>query len=159
MVSKDRFARFSIAIEHMAKTLKRYKNERLAAFGLHSMHLMFMVQLSQRAEGMTGTELAATCLVDRAFISRVTNELSEAGYVEFKEKRASRYRNKLVLTETGRKVMEEVSNWIDKTVAQVTSGISGEQLETFYTVLSAIDRNLSDMDLAPKDLSLEERAE
>ncbi len=138
----ERYVRFCMAVEHMAKTLQKYKNEKLAAFGLRSMHLMFMFQLNQAQEGLTGTELAANCSVDKAFISRVTGELSGLGYVEYRNKTGTKYKNKLVLTEKGRGVMGEVNEIIDSTIAAVTKEITPEQFGTFYMVLDMVNRNL-----------------
>lgn len=145
LLNGERYTRFSIAIEHMAKTLQKYKNEKLAVFGLRSMHLMFMFQLNQAGKGLTGSELAAICSVDKAFISRVTGELCGAGYVEYKDKNGSRYKNKLVLTDAGRQIMAQVNAMIDDTISAVTRGITDEQFRTFYTVLETIDRNLENL--------------
>ena len=138
----ERYVKFCMAVEHMEKALQKYKNEKLAAFGLRSMHLMFLFQLSRAKEGLTGTELATNCSVDKAFISRVTTEMSNLAYVEYLDKTGSRYKNKLVLTEKGRKVMEQISTLIDETIADVTAGISAEQFGTFYDVLDTVNRNL-----------------
>ena len=138
----ERYVRFCMAVEHMAKTLQKYKNEKLAAFGLRSMHLMFMFQLNQAAEGLTGSELAATCSVDKAFISRVTGELSNLGYIEYRDKMGTRYKNKLILTEKGREVMAEVSGIIDETIAAVSSQITSEEFDVFYKVLGTVNQNL-----------------
>ena len=145
----ERYVRFCMAVEHMAKTLQKYKNEKLAVFGLRSMHLMFLFQLSQAEDGLTGSELAASCSVDKAFISRVTGELSELGYVEYRNKTGSRYKNKLVLTEKGRQVMDRISTIIDDTILAVTGEITAEQLSTFYMVLGTIDRNLENLPDTP----------
>ncbi len=140
----ERYVRFCMAVEHMAKTLQKYKNEKLAEFGLRSMHLMFLFQLNQSEEGLTGTELAATCSVDKAFISRVTNELTALGYVEYRNKVGTRYKNRLILTEQGKNVMEKVSEIIDEAVSVVTKEISAEQFDTFYAVLSTVNRRLEE---------------
>lgn len=153
LLNGERYVRFCIAVEHMAKTLQRYKNEKLAAFGLRSMHLMFLFQLNQSDEGLTGSELAASCSVDKAFISRVTSELSDMGYVEYKDKIGSRYKNKLVLTEAGRQVMEQINAMIDDTISAVASGITDEQFKIFYSVLGTIDRNLEKL---PDDTAAEQ---
>ena len=140
----ERYVRFCMAVEHMAKTLQKYKNDKLAAFGLRSMHLMFMFQLSQSEEGLTGTQLASTCSVDKAFISRVTGELTRLGYIEYSDKKGTKYKNKLILTERGKEVMSKVSDIIDNTIAVVTEEITPEQFETFYTVLNAVNKRLEE---------------
>jgi len=138
----ERYVRFCMAVEQMAKTLQKYKNEKLAEFGLRSMHLMFMFQLNQSEEGLTGTELATTCSVDKAFISRVTGELMKLEYVEYRNKVGTRYKNKLILTEKGKEVMEKVNQIIDDSVLAVTHEITEEQFENFYAVLGAVNRRL-----------------
>ncbi len=140
----ERYVRFCMAVEQMAKTLQKYKNEKLAAFGLRSMHLMFMFQLNQSEEGLTGTELAATCSVDKAFISRVTSELMQLGYVEYRNKVGTRYKNKLILTEQGKDVMKKVAEIIDESVSVVSQEITTEQFDTFYAVLGAVNRRLEE---------------
>ena len=141
-MSGERYVRFCMAVEHMAKTLQKYKNEKLSAFGLRSMHLMFMFQLNQAEDGLTGTELAVNCSVDKAFISRVTGELSELGYIEYRNKTGTKYKNKLILTEKGREVMEKVNEIIDTTIDSVSGELTAEEFNTFYKVLGTINRNL-----------------
>ncbi len=141
-MSGERYVRFCMAVEQMAKTLQKYKNEKLAAFGLRSMHLMFMFQLHQSEDGLTGTELAAICSVDKAFISRVTGELISLGYVEYRNKVGTKYKNKLILSESGKEVMGKVAKIIDDTITAVTGEITDEQFKTFYTVLYAVNQSL-----------------
>lgn len=138
----ERYVKFCMAVEQMAKTLQKYKNEKLAVFGLRSMHLMFMFQLNQAEEGLTGTELAVNCSVDKAFISRVTGELSELGYIEYRNKTGTKYKNKLILTEKGREVMEKVSEIIDTTIAAVSKEITTAEFDIFYKVLGTVNSNL-----------------
>ena len=49
----DRFLRFSFAIDQIAKNLQKIKNEKLARFGLRSMHLMCLFQLDKNPDGLT----------------------------------------------------------------------------------------------------------
>ncbi len=138
----DRFLRFSFAIDQIAKNLQRIKNEKLARFGLRSMHLMCLFQLDKNPEGLTGTELAKRCLVDKAFISRVTGDLCQSSYVSYSNKEGSHYNNKFILTEAGRDVMTQVRVILENAVEQVTSGISEEQLIQFYHILEQLDTGL-----------------
>ena len=71
----DRFVRFSMATESLAKTLQKYKNDCLEPFGLRSMHLMTLWCLWRNGGGLTAGELSRLCSVDKAFVSRVTGEL------------------------------------------------------------------------------------
>jgi len=138
----DRFIRFSFAIDKVAKSLQKYKNDRLTQFGLKSMHLMFLISLWRNPDGMTAAELSRNCSVDKAFISRLTGELCTAGYVEYKTREISRHNNKLMLTETGRQVMSEIHQIINDSVSHIVSGIPENHLTIFYTVLNLITENL-----------------
>jgi len=141
----DRFLRFSFAIDQVAKNLQKIKNEKLARFGLRSMHLMCLFQLDKNPEGLTGTELASRCLVDKAFISRVTGELCRSDYVSYSDREGSHYNNKFVLTEAGKAVMTQVRHILEEAVEQVTAGIDEEQWSQFYQILAQLDNGLCRM--------------
>lgn len=140
--NEERFARFSFAIDKVAKNLQKYKNEHLEKFGLRSMHLMYLVSLGRTPEGMTATELAQNCSVDKAFISRLTGDLCDAGYVEYKTKKGTKYNNKLILTESGRKIMKEIQKIIDDSVSHIIGDIPETHLTIFYNVLNQIAEHL-----------------
>lgn len=142
----DRFMRFSHATDTILKNIQKYKNDRLSAYGLRSMHLMFLYCLAKSDKGMTPGELAKSCSVDKAFISRVTTELKKLGYVDYfqsgRESSARSYKKRLSLTEAGRRVMDSVNTLVEESVEKIADGIPKDQLETFYSVLSHMDHNL-----------------
>lgn len=145
MDSSDRFIRFSIATDTILKNIQKYKNDRLASFGLRSMHLMFLYCLDKAQEGLTPVELAKSCGVDKALISRISTELRDKGYIDYADpgnRADSRYKRRITLTEAGRSVMDVVNSIISDSVERIASGVSGEQLETFYAVLAMFAENL-----------------
>ncbi len=142
-VHEDRFIRFSITMDTVLKKIQKYKNDRLSAYGLRSMHLMPMYCLFREDEGLTAVELAKKCSVDKAFISRITGDLKDLGYVDFTEKNTTaQYKRHLCLTEEGREVMRCVNGLIGEAVEVITRGIPKEEIQTFYHVLYAFDNNL-----------------
>lgn len=144
-ISFRRFLRFSAAMDTIAKNLQKYKNDKLSRFGLKSMHLMFLCCLDMAKDnGMTPAELAKSCGVDKAFISRIARELRLMGYVCYSgEKSLSlRYKKHLVLTENGREIMAGINKMIDEAVRRITDGIPDDKIETFYQVLELFDKNL-----------------
>lgn len=139
----DRFMRFSVAMDTILKKIQKYKNERLSSYGLRSMHLMFMYCLFKDPNGLTPGELAKKCSVDKAFISRITNDLKKMGYVDYSpEEKTVHYKRKLFLTPSGNSIMSSVNEIITESVDRITSGISPEELEVFYSVISKFDNNL-----------------
>lgn len=147
--SYDRFVRFSIATDTILKNIQKYKNEKLEAFGLRSMHLMYLYCLDKESGGMTPVELAKKCSVDKAFISRVTTELRKLGYVNYdsdmqndEKKDSAKYKKRLLLTDEGKRIMTSINEMVTDAVEKVTSGVTREQLDTFYFVLSKFDENI-----------------
>ena len=72
----ERFQTFSGLISRAEKALQRAKAENVRGYGLRSVHVSCLLALYEHEEGLTGTELAAVCGVDRAQISRVAAELT-----------------------------------------------------------------------------------
>lgn len=142
-VYEDRFIRFSITMDTVLKKIQKYKNDRLTAYGLRSMHLMPMYCLFKEHNGLTAVDLAKKCSVDKAFISRITGDLKELGYVDYTEKNTSaQYKKHLCLTDEGKNVMKKVDDLIGEAVEVITHGIPTEEIKTFYHVLNAFDNNL-----------------
>lgn len=137
---EDRYITFSISIEQIAKNLQKLKNERMALFGLRSVHVTCLVRLG-KAKGMTGAELAESCEVDKSLISRVIGELEEKGYVCY-EVCDKKYRRKIFLTESGEQVLKEIRRILFDAVDTVRGDISDEEIETFYRVLNHFDKNI-----------------
>ena len=142
-VHEDRFIRFSITMDTVLKKIQKYKNDRLVSYGLRSMHLMPMYCLFREADGLTAVELAKKCSVDKAFISRITGDLKDLGYVDYTEQNTTaQYKKHLCLTDEGRKVMANVNDLIGEAVELITHGIPEEEIKIFYNVLFAFDSNL-----------------
>ncbi len=140
---EDRFIRFSLTMDTVLKKIQRYKNDHLVEYGLRSMHLMPMYCLFREPAGLTAGELAKSCSVDKAFISRITGDLRKLGYVEYSpDSENVQYKKHLLLTERGMTVMHSVDRMIREAVERITHGLSSEDLHTFYGVLAAFDSNL-----------------
>ena len=71
----ERFREFSGLVSRAEKALQRVKTENVKDYGLRGVHVSCLLALHERPEGLTATELASVCGVDRAQISRVTAEL------------------------------------------------------------------------------------
>jgi Transcriptional regulators len=137
----DRFVRFSVATDTLSKTLQKYKNDCLEPFGLRSMHLMTLWCLWRNADGLTAGDLSRLCSVDKAFVSRVTGELGELGYVDRGEERGGRGRI-LTLTARGREIMKKIEGILRYSVERITAGVGREQLDVFYGVLDRFRQNI-----------------
>ena len=152
-MNEDRYITFSISIEQIAKNLQKLKNDRMAIFGLRSVHVTCLVRLGQSPKGMTGADLAETCGVDKSLISRVIGELEEKNYICYEES-DKKYRRKIFLTERGTDVLNEVRTLVGEAVDAVRGDVSDEDLECFYRILNYFDQNicaLIESSIAEKD--------
>ncbi len=140
----DRFSRFSGLISRAEKALQRAKTENVRGYGLRGVHVSCLLALYDEPEGMTATELAAACGVDRAQVSRVTGELTERGLLEGEAHEGSRrrYRSRLQLTQEGRLAAAQMAGIVDEKLQSVSGGISEEELAVFYRVLDLIVERL-----------------
>lgn len=143
-MNESRYITFSISIEQIAKNLQKLKNDKMASFGLRSVHVTCLVRLGQSKKGMTGADLAETCGVDKSLISRVLFELEEKGYI-FYEESDKKYRRKIFLTESGSIVLSEVQRLLETAVDEVRGDVTDAELECFYRVLNYFDRNICDL--------------
>ena len=140
----DRFLTFILSIDRISKNIKRIKDSAMEKYGLRSAHVLCLFNLLKSKNGLSSTDLAEVCGVDKAFVSRITTELENRGYVKRDQNsHGSIYKSKFVLTEQG----IEVNNYISEKIAEIMGKVSGDiadhRLKVFYEVLMIIDENIS----------------
>ena len=139
----ERFREFSGLVSRAEKALQRAKAENVRGYGLRGVHVSCLLALHERPEGLTATELASVCGVDRAQISRVTAELRGLDLVcEASPGPRRRYRGALELTEEGRAAAAEMAGIVDEKLQRVSGDIPPEELTVFYRVFGAIVERL-----------------
>ena len=145
MLSVEKYLKFNSIISNIEKELQKYKNSNLAEYNLRSTHMQCMILLS-KSNGMTAMELVDSCAVNKALVSRVTSDLFERGYIEFTPDSADRkYRKKMVLTEEGSRITEEIIAKITGAVTAVSGNISERKLAIFYDVLFTFEKNIENL--------------
>ncbi len=139
----ERFREFSGLVSRAEKALQRVKTENVKDYGLRGVHVSCLLAMHERPEGLTATELASVCGVDRAQISRVTAELRGLDLVcEASPGPRRRYRGALELTEEGRAAAAEMAGIVDEKLQRVSGDIPPEELTVFYRVFGAIVERL-----------------
>lgn len=139
----ERFQEFSGLISRAEKALQRAKAENVRSYGLRGVHVSCLLALCEREEGLTATELAAVCGVDRAQISRVAAELTALGLIcDAAPGPRRRYRGALTLTEEGRAAAAGMVDIVDEKLQSVSGDIPPEELAAFYRVLRTIVERL-----------------
>ena len=141
----DRFTAFALNLANIERDLHKMKSKKMAEYGLRATHLMCMVQIFCHEDGLTSTEIARTCAIDKAFVSRITADLVDRKFVMFNEKYndGRKYKQKFVLTEEGMKVMYEINDAVDKVIAKIYDQVSEEELKNFYKILEILNNNIN----------------
>ena len=137
MRQEDRFVRFQNLIYNASKSLLHIKTVGMEEYGLASAHASCLWSLNGRDDGMTRTELARACAVDKAQISRLICELSEMGYV-LEASKGKGYRKKILLTEEGRQVAKSVDHKVQLVLAYIDQEIPEERIGDMYETLAKI---------------------
>ena len=140
-MDKDRFILFSTLLNDAQKSIARIKQKKMDQYGLGSSHTICMCFLAECPEGVTKTELAKLCAVDKAQISRVVADILEKNYVRISNPECN-YRQKYVLTEQGAIVAAEMKQIILDINNFVSHNITNEQIDNFYETLKTICGNL-----------------
>ena len=135
------FEAFNGLIGNALKSLEKLKAKGMGEYGLSGTYTLCLRQLYEATEGLTRTELAHRCGVDRAQITRVIGELIARELV-CELGSGSNYRKKCVLTEKGRQVTADVNELVKKIHFFVSGDIPKERLVIFYETLAQICENL-----------------
>ena len=142
-MDSERFSPFVLAIERISKNIKRVADQRMEPYGLRSSHVMCILQLAKSEGGLSSTSLADACGVDKAFISRIANELMDKNYIMKDEENATgKYKTKLILTDGGWEIHRVISSALEECFQRVDSRLTMKKLEVFYSVLEEIDSGI-----------------
>ena len=139
----DSFERFAQMLSNATKSLYRLKSRCMSKYGLSSTHTACLRKLYENANGLTKSEIADSCEIDKAQITRIMGELIAKNYVVDDASKKT-YNRKFFLTDEGRKITEEINGTVDNVVRFVNDGILKEDVEHFYTVFGAINKKLKD---------------
>ena len=145
-MDSERFSPFVLYIERISKNIKRIADIKMEPYGLRSSHVMCILQLAKNDGGLTSTALADACGVDKAFISRITSELIEKEYIMKDEESAvGKYKTKLILTESGKKINEVIVGILEACFHAVDARLTPKKLEVFYDVLNRVDNGIDEL--------------
>ena len=146
----DRYVTFSTHIEKLYKDIQKVKTDRMNRFGLRSTDVSVIIMASRHPDGLTVTELASECGVDKAVVSRAMHSLLLQGYMTYTNNILRNYRKKIKLTEKGMATVDTISHLAEQAVSEVSRDISQSDLDIFYRTLEKITKNLNSLTGARK---------
>ncbi len=140
-MEQDRLDKFMTLVIGASRSVTRLKARYMNEYGLGSTHTMCIRQLYFASAGLTRTQLAERCELDKAQVSRIVGELAERGcIVEGQAK--SNYKRKIMLTDDGRRIAEDINQIVLRINQFVSGTLTDEEISTFYRVFGQICENL-----------------
>ena len=144
-MDQERFTPFVLLIERISKNIKRIADKEMEHYGLRSSHVMCMLQLAKTENGLSSSALAEACGVDKAFISRVTTELLEKGFITKITDGTKIYKTNFVPTESGYEIIRKMTEIVNGYVGLVNKNVKKKDIENFYYVLGEFDKEISEI--------------
>lgn len=138
---QGRFETFTVLINRISRSIRKIKNQEMAAYQLRSAHVSCLYYL-YTSIGLTATELCELCAEDKATISRALDYLETNGYLVCESKNAKRYKSPLLLTEKGAEIGKIIADKIENVLNEISSTLTEEERVSFYRNLTAICENI-----------------
>ncbi len=135
-----RFELFSTTISQIYKNLQKVKMQEMADLELRGTHVMCLFQLNRHPDGLTVTQLSTLCGEDKAATSRTMSDLIKKELVTNDQEK--KYRAPILLTQKGKMIADKIDIQAAQAVEAVGQGLTDEERETFYKVLTIISENL-----------------
>ncbi|MCX7303095.1 MAG: MarR family transcriptional regulator [Hyphomicrobiales bacterium] len=127
---------------------------RLLAHGFYAGQDQIMLALSND-DGQTPGQLAARLGVRPPTITKTINRLQAQGFLEKKASDQDARQAHISLTELGRETIKSIERSVRKTEKQALRGLDKKEQKTLAKLLSRIEANLTNGDLAELDDDLD----
>ena len=141
-MESERFEQFSSLISGIYRDIQKLKTKWTEPLGMKSVHIFWVYLLKNHPDGLTAAELSRHSQSNRSLVSREIRELIDLGYVaHVNTSQKSSYGNKLILTESGMKIAQRISEASLDIQKKVNAGIPQEDLLILYRTLGILMEN------------------
>lgn len=137
-----RFEQFTYSINGIYRYVLKIEREEMEKYGFRASFALYLAIMSRFPDGLTATRLGELCDRDKAGISRTVAEMEANGLISRQCSKNNFYRAKLMLTEKGKEIAEQVQRKAITAVMEAGQGISDEERRIFYDCLTTIAANL-----------------
>ncbi len=138
----DRFERFSLAISELYRHWHRIAADEMEKYGLKGPYAVYFTAMSRYKDGITAARLSELCGRDKSDVSRAISTMERKGLVKKECVNRNLYRARLVLTEEGKQVADDINYRAMLAVEYGGQGLSKEKREILYDALETIVANL-----------------
>lgn len=138
---QERFEKFTMLIVKLARNIKRIKSLEMEEFELKSPHVSCLYYLNNN-EGLTFKQLCEACDEDKASVSRSVEHLVGKGLLTHSSTNINAYKSKILLTEEGKRIADEINKKISDVLEDAGKGVSDDERAIMYRSLTIISDNL-----------------
>jgi len=143
----DRFEKLTTGVSRIYKKIQKIKKHEMNTLGLKGTHVMCIYYLASNPTSLTATDLCGKCNEDKAAVSRMLTELESNGFISYENTAAGKkYRTPVTLTSKGQNYAAQISEIILQVTEMSGKGITAEEREIFYRVLSVIADNIDEIE-------------
>lgn len=139
-----RFEKFVTLIDGIHKSIGKIRLSVAPMLGVKSVHVFWLYELLLHPEGMTASEIASACSIDRSLVSREITLLKKAGYVSCASGDNKRgYNARITLTDEGVALANRITEEAIRIQNEASCGISEHELRVFYSTLGRLYENFN----------------
>ena len=142
-MQKCAYEAFVPASFQIAKAVQAMKSQKMTAYGLKGTNTTCLCRILLSENGLTATELATACGIDKAQVSRAMTELTERGLVCRDDSNGRRYKQKYYLTDAGVIAATDITEATRDVREALYQGIDEKDLQVFNDVLARMCSNFN----------------
>ncbi|MFH1321449.1 MAG: MarR family transcriptional regulator [Bacteroidota bacterium] len=129
---------------HTAKSYLGAISKKLSHLEMDShFHIHIIVVIDKTDGTLSQQEIANALQLDKTSVLRIIDNLSEKGFVKRTKKPDDRRAYIIKLTDMGKRLLPRIYKAVDELNKEALSGLTGKQIKAFYSVLEAINKNIS----------------
>lgn len=137
-----KFEVFSLSLTKIMSDWNRIASEEMKPYDLKGSYVVYLIALYKHPEGLTAANLCELCGKDKAEVSRAISAMEKKNIVSRINTTVNGYRANITLTEQGRVATTALRERIKLAIIKGEEGLTEEQIESFYTSLEIIGKNL-----------------
>ncbi|MCX4993592.1 MarR family winged helix-turn-helix transcriptional regulator [Streptomyces sp. NBC_00568] len=141
--------RLSYAVFQLARAHRGYAASMLRDMNLHPGQELLLMQLYEK-DGQTQSELLASVGLDHSTVSKSLRRMQDAGLLTREPAEHDRRAMIVRLTDKGRDMRKPIAAMWAALEEISVRGLDSEEIESFITVASNIERAINDRSLPPR---------
>jgi DNA-binding MarR family transcriptional regulator len=132
-------------LEHIARWMRLEAESELAPFNLRPRHVLALMLLRDKGD-LSQASLAETLRIDPVNVVGLLNDLESVHFIERHRSVQDRRRHVVVITEAGRRRLEEIERALAGAERRTLSALDSDQLQTLAHLLQLITESIASQD-------------